>query len=402
MLETTTRVLFVDDEPMVLEALQDRLRRYRHRWAMVFVESAAEAISVLECTPFDVIVTDMRMPNQDGAALLQWVKEHAPSMGRIVLSGYTDRQSALACLGIAHLTLGKPCEMNALERGIECAGSFQRLLSHPTLKDVVGSTDRLPTLPRVSLELRMALADDRASIGTIAGIVERDPGLSAKLLHVVNSPVFGLRRSVSSARDAIRYLGLELLQDIMLALHTYSCFELPVGGRLTMEMHRDHSLRTARIASAIAGRELAADAFSAGLLHDVGALLLETALPDLMDELHLAGMAQARPQHELEKEAWGVTHADVGAFLLGLWGLPDSIVQSVALHHSPNHESAPRVASLVAVADALAHEQTGHQSPADTASVFHRSPEILQRLSRWREQALGVMGEASARVEAGS
>ena len=397
MLETI-RVLFVDDEPMVLEALENRLRRYRHRWAMVFVDSAAAAISVLECTPFDVIVTDMRMPNQDGRALLEWVKEHAPSMGRIVLSGYTDRQSALACLGIAHLTLGKPCEIDALERGIECAGRFQHLLSHPTLKDVVGSTDRLPTLPRVSLELRTALADEHASIGTIAGIVERDPGLSAKLLQVINSPIFGLRRSVTSSREAVSYLGLDLLQDLMLALHTYSCFELPVGGRLTMQMHRDHSLRTARIAAAIAGREHAA-AFSAGLLHDVGTLLLHAELPDLMNELYCASVVQGRPQHELEREAWGVTHADVGAFLLGLWGLPDSIVQSVALHHSPDRGPGSHLASLVAVADALAHEQTGHQSSAQTERSFHESPELLERLPHWRGQAARIMSEESARLE---
>jgi HD-like signal output (HDOD) protein len=367
--------------------LRDRLRNYRQRWTMAFSSSAHDAISQMRNDPFDVIVSDMRMPEIDGAELLSWVKEHRPSMGRIALSGHTDRETAFRSLGVAHLTLSKPCELRTLERGIECAGRFHRLLSHPKLKEVVGSTDRLPSLPRVCIELRRVLADEAVSVDSVTSVVERDTALSAKLLQVVNSPIFGLRRSVNRVRDAISYLGTNLIQDLMVSLHALTVFKLPVGARLSMEMHRDHSMRTARIASALASIEQAPECFSAGLLHDVGNLLLHTQASEMVDELLEAAESADQPHYVLEREAWGVTHADVGAFLLGLWGLPDGIVQAVALHHSYAEVASTEVSRIVSIADALAHEQTGHQTEKQTEQTFAYDEAALQSLPEWRAKA---------------
>jgi HD-like signal output (HDOD) protein len=389
--------MLVDDEPFVLQALEERLRRFRARWKMSFASSALEAVESLQADAFDVIVSDMRMPEMDGTQLLLWVKEHRPAMGRIVLSGQTDKETALKSLGVAHLTLAKPCEMRDLERGIECAGRFNRLMTHPTLKHVVTGSDRLPSLPRVCLELREALASDKSTAASVGEIVKQDPALCAKMLQVVNSPIFGLRRGVTSAAEAVSFLGLDMVRDLMLALHTFTAFEFPLGAKLSMEVHRDHGLRTARIAGAIAAPAESADAFSAGLLHDLGSLMLQTNGAHLLDEVYTQSEERELPHHEVEYEAWGVTHADVGALLLGLWGIPDSIVQAVLFHHHPAGPGATDLARIIAIADALAHEQMGHQSMEATTDAFGDIPDLASQLPELREKALRATSEGSGR-----
>jgi HD-like signal output (HDOD) protein len=267
---------------------------------------------------------------------------------------------------------------------------------HPTLKHVVGAADGQAALPRVCLELREALVSDKSTATSVGEIIKQDPALCARLLQAVNSPIFGLRRSVTSAAEAVSFLGLDRVNDLMLALHAFTSFELPLGAKLSMEVHRDHGLRTARIAATIAKSHHSVDAFAAGLLHDLGSLLLQSNGAALFDEVYRDSEERGLQQHEVEHQLWGVTHADVGALLLGLWGLPDTIVQAVAYHHKPASEAATDLAKTVAVADALAHEQIGHQAMEVTAEIFGDLPNIARELPELRERALGATSETSS------
>jgi CheY-like chemotaxis protein len=201
------RIIFVDDEVRILEGLQRMLRPQRHIWEMAFAPSGQSALQMMEAAPFDVIVSDMRMPGMDGATLLRAVREKYPSVLRIILSGYTELEAALNAVPVAHQFLVKPCDQDTLQTAIERATSLNSILNNKRLESIVGSMQQLPSLPKSCIEMREVLADPDSSSHSIALLVERDPAMSAKVLQLVNSAFFGVARNISDINTAITYLG---------------------------------------------------------------------------------------------------------------------------------------------------------------------------------------------------
>ena len=388
------RILFVDDERFVLEGLEDLLARYRHKWEMVFSVSGQAALEDMQQKPFDVIVADMRMPGMDGEALLRLVNEKHPGTVRIVLSGQSEMEAAMRTVPIAHQFLHKPCDPGILEKVVERACSLQALVGDETVRKVVGGLRRLPTLPSVYAALQRTLADGRSGATDVARVLEQDIGMSAKVLQLVNSAFFGLGRRISSIQEAVSYLGFRMIQQVVLASEVFKGDGLDSRSGLSLERLRDHAVLTAGIARRVlAGdRKQAEDAWAAGLLHDIGKLILAAELPE-----HLLNAAQAareaqQPMFRAEQELYGVTHAEIGAYLLGVWGLPYPIVEAVANHHVPGRVQQPCLDTLTAVhvANALAHEADadGETLSSSTLDVeYLESLGLADQIESWREFA---------------
>ncbi|MEW5847940.1 MAG: response regulator [Myxococcota bacterium] len=390
------RILFVDDEPMILAGLQNTLRPLRREWDTVFVDSGAAALDQLAAAPFDVIVSDMRMPRMDGATLLQQVHQRHPQVVRIVLSGYTEMEAALRAVPIAHQFLTKPCEPTLLRSVIERACSLQKLMGDVAVRDIVGSVRSLPSTPRVYLALTRALENPNTSVRELAGIVETDVAMSAKILQLVNSAFFGLARRFTSIQEAVAYLGTNMMKSLTLSVETFQSFpELRVKGFDPDGLQR-HSVLTARIARQMfKDKRQAEDAFTAAMLHDVGKLIAVTHYPERFCKALDAAREQARPLVDVEYETAGASHAEAGAYLLGIWGLPYPVVEAVAHHHHP--QAVPHtgfdLVDAVYVADVLAEEAAGG-GPPETACNGHPLDEVhlarlgmLNQLSAWRELA---------------
>jgi DNA-binding NtrC family response regulator len=168
------RILFVDDEVKILEGLRRMLRPMRNEWEMDFAPGGQAALDLMAASPFDVIVSDMRMPGLDGAALLEQVCARYPQVVRIVLSGHTDVAAALRVVPIAHQFLAKPCDTGMVRLAIDRACQLQALLTDGSVRSLVGGLGDLPALPRIYDALNKALADPDSSIAKIANIVEQD------------------------------------------------------------------------------------------------------------------------------------------------------------------------------------------------------------------------------------
>ncbi|HZR99600.1 MAG TPA: response regulator [Chloroflexota bacterium] len=356
------RILFVDDEPQMLSGLQRLLRPQRHEWDMTFAAGGEQALVALAETPCDVIVTDMRMPGMDGVTLLEQVKTQWPQMVRIVLSGYTELEATLRTVPVAHQFLTKPCDPDRLKEVVERACALQSLLGGDALRATIAQMGDLPSQPGVYLALAEALADPATSMADVARLVEQDIAMSAKCLQLVNSAFFGLGRRVTSVQQAVSYLGTDMLKALVFTVEVFHAFQ-PAGaaGGFDLEALQRHSLLVARLATKLlAGRQPADDAFVAGMLHDVGKLVLVTRLPEQAAAIAAGAAQTGRPWHVMEEEVLGVTHAEIGAYLLGLWGLPQQTVEALAYHHTPAR--LPRnefdVLAAVYVADVLIDEQT--------------------------------------------
>ena len=369
------RILFVDDEPKVLEGLQRMLRPQRKQWEMVFANSGAEALSVLETAPFDVIVSDMRMPEMDGATLLEQVQQRFPGVVRMVLSGYFEMEMAMRAVPVAHQYLAKPCDPEKLRLAIERACGFAAILTDEAARRVVGAIGRLPTLPRTCATLIEALRNPDVPIEEIGRIIEQDVGMTAKVLQLVNSAFFGLLQEVTTVRTAVSYLGLDVLKQLVLSVEIFRTFHprqaLPW---FSIEAFQSHSRLAAAIAARLpADKKTAAAAVVAALLHDTGKLVLAARLPGPFERALETAAREGRPLHVVERELTGTGHAEIGAYLLALWGLPLPIVDAVCRHHHPAVTEADgpglSVLAITHIADGLAFEQamdTPSEAPPDT------------------------------------
>lgn len=396
-------LLFVDDESKLLDGLKRALRPMRHEWNMTFVTSGAEALTALAQAPFDVIISDMRMPGMDGPQLLKEVQQRYPQVVRIVLSGQSDQELIYRSICSTHLYLAKPCESEQLKAAVLRACALRELLGNDSLRRLVTGMQQLPSQPTLYAEIRREAESKTASLKTISTIISKDMGMTAKIMQLVNSAYFGLRGTVSTAEQAVNLLGLDTVQALVLTVHIFSQCAAPHGSRFNMSHLWEASTKTGALARAIAKAEHAPalttdQAYTGGLLHDVGVLVLVANALKRYEALLETADEKGIPLWEVEYQEWGATHAEIGAYLLGLWGLGDPIVEAVAFHHHPSDCLGNTFSPLTAVHVAnilqqeLSHQATGGVQSQIDFTYLDRL-QMTDRLPHWREVASTVQRE---------
>jgi HD-like signal output (HDOD) protein/CheY-like chemotaxis protein len=335
------RILFVDDDPLVLQAMERMLRPVRSQWDMRFAGSGAEALELMAAQAFDVIVTDMRMPRMNGATLLKEVLRRHPATIRFVLSGQADQDLVAQCVGVAHQYLSKPCETERLVRSIQSALAVAERAGDPAIRSLVGGIDALPSLPELYFQITRALERESVSTQELARIIQQDIAMTAKILKLVNSTFFGLRRSIETPAEAITYLGVETVKGLVLVNGIFeqaTPFQIP---GFTLDDLWQHTLRVASGACRIArletqDRSLQEEAFVGGILHDLGILILANRFRDAYGRIVGAVAGAGAALLDRERAEFQTTHPEVGAYLLGLWGIPAPICAIVRHHHQPD------------------------------------------------------------------
>lgn len=391
-------VLFVDDEPNILSALQRMLRGQRSEWKMSFASSGEEALRFLAEIDVDVIVSDMKMPGMDGADLLEKVSELHPHIVRVILSGYSEKEGSMRSVGSAHQYLSKPCDPEVLKTTIANICAQRELLTDQSLRQLVTRLPSIPSLPGIYVELVDELGRSDCSTRRIAELIRKDIGMTVKILQIVNSAFFGLSRPISDARTAVEFLGLDTIASLTLGVGVISQIEQRGQGAMFAELWA-HSMSVGVAASNIAAIENAdagSDAFTAGLLHDIGRIILAVNLPEEYRTACALFAAEHISMVDAETHVFGATHAEVGAYLLGLWGLPSEVVRAVAFHHHPFALPGERFTALTAVhaANGILRKAHLEQGTCDTKLNLDYLSQVglIGRLPVWQE----VFGAQSA------
>ena len=388
------RILFVDDEPNILQGLRRMLRPMRKEWEMAFASSGEEALTLMDTQGFDVIVSDMRMPGMDGATLLNEVMRRHPETVRFVLSGQSDKETIFRSVGPTHQFLAKPCDPDVLKATVDRAFSLRDLLTNEHLKNLVSQMPSLPTLPETYRKLVEELQAPDSSISSIGKIVESDVGMTAKLLQWVNSAFFGVRQHISSPTQAASLLGLDTLRALVLMVGAFTQFEnRRFPKNFSLDIFGQHSLCVGAATQLICKLEKlpekeSSDAFTGGVLHDSGMLVFAANCPRDYQACIEEAIQQKISISEAEEDCFGCTHSAVGAYLLGLWGLPDLVVESVAYHHVPSQCAVQAFSPLTAVhvANVLAHEIQEMSLPKpQLAEGYLKRIGVSERLSVWRD-----------------
>lgn len=399
------RVLFVDDEPELLAGLQNALRRHRKEWDMRFVVGGRAALEHLAHEPCDVVVSDLRMPDLNGQELLRRVSEDHPETLRLILSGNAERRQAVELARHAHQYLPKPSEPEVLHAAITRAIALRDSLAQPDLLRLVSGIGDLPSAPGTYCRVREILDDPTGSLKDVADVVAQDPAMAAKVMHLARSAFVGSRFDAADLVQAVLHVGGLLVQGIALSAELASVF---VSTHPAHELGlRDVQLQAAAtggLARAIVrgrGQAGADEAFLAGVLHEVGAVILSSRAA----EVRLSTVAESRATNTridlVERHEMGTTHADLGAYLLTLWGLPQLSVEAVLRHHTPTDPGAPGGEVVLAVhlaaglvAEAL-HQpagEVGHFDPdfLEAAGAVDDLPDLRQLCSREMAHAIGA------------
>ena len=391
MARNNMRILFVDDEPNIIQALKRMLHSMKNEWDMFFAESGEAALKIMSIQPIDILVTDMRMPQMDGAQLLSIVKEKYPGVARIILSGYSEKEFIMKTSSTAHQFLVKPCKLESLKHIIQTLSSRHRLVCNEDIKAKVTGLSNLPILPDVYKKLDAELKSSNVSLKKIGSIIAQDITMTAKILQMVNSAFFGLPQKINDPVQAANFLGMDTLKSLVLFHHLFSSFEKNESIQDFMKKVWSHSFKVAYASKKIMelrcqDHQILEQTFIAGLLHDIGKLIL-VQTPGYRDKFADLDYINGKDILILEQSLLGTDHSLVGGYLLGLWGLPDYIVESAAFHHSPSEIGNEQFSILSAVH--LAHIGSDAEN---LDKDYLKSIGVLDELEKYSEIVSSIEG----------
>lgn len=393
------RILCVHDDPDVLERFRRALLEREHDWHVRLERTTESGMTAFHDWRPDAVVAGIRPPMVDGVDLLMRVRDEQGELVRIAIGDPVLNDTSLRALKIAHRVVPDTIPATDFVELLRRSLLLRDLVSPAPLRKLLGEVGSLPTVPRVYSELTRRLEDPSVSVVELADLVSEDVALSTQVLRMANSAYFGRERSVLGLTSAAARLGTRLLRSLVLTAELYGGFALPRSYDGQMEEFQRHSALVARIASSLEPRAAwKDDAFSAGLLHDVGKLVLLSRLTRRYENIRAAALESGRELHEMETQELGAHHGAIGACLLGMWGLPSTILEAVHGHHGISLEVHHRLnpSRAVALADRLAHDVTDPEDVREQRSVLPMTLITDPRWAWWREMAEQMAMDAAA------
>ncbi|MCS7020393.1 MAG: response regulator [Gemmataceae bacterium] len=358
------RILFVADDPHLHRFLRQLMEPLEGEWQACYCRSGPEALKQLSDGPYTIVVADLRLGGGYCQELLIQTREQAPETVRIVLAGPGDQELLLRVLPLTQRILSKPCDPAELYAALQRTHSLRELLRSPAVVSIIGRLGQIPTLSTLYSRISEELLKPDYSLAKVGELVSQDPGIAARLLQVANSALIGLRRPATTPAQAVRVLGGELTRTLVLAADLFTRYNPARLKPFSIDALWDHSQAVAALAGKIAQSERlddrsVRDSTLAGLFHDIGQLLLASQMPEAYREVLSLARREGLALAAAEQQVFGATHAEVGAYLLGVWGLHDPLVEAVAWHHAPEQCPGTTLSPLttVHVAETLLNEQ---------------------------------------------
>jgi HD-like signal output (HDOD) protein/CheY-like chemotaxis protein len=376
----------VDDELPVLNLLQTLFRHSNPEWESSFTDRGPKALALMQDQSFDVIVSDMRMPEMNGAELLEQTRLHHPRTARIVLSGYADQPMSIRSLASTHQYLAKPFTLTGLQTALNRIFGIADFVPDPDLQIALGGLHLLPSAPLVYERAVQDLQSAAANSDTLGGVLAQDVAVTAKLMQIVHSAFFGAPRPLMTAKDCAQVLGFNLLRTLVASNHFLLPSPGPEIGGLSLETLTRHSVSTGLRATRILSHERATPdiikaAFTTGALHQIGRLALATVRPDQYCGVMRRVFAGETTLIQAERDAFGVHHGQVGAYLLGLWGLPDNLVELIANLPDPRSHRSQGFGPLAALYLASYCERSSSGLPETAFAPLDREYLAALRIS---------------------
>lgn len=373
-------VLFVDDEIDVLEGYKRVFYKQHAVWEIYFALSTDEAMILLDKNDIDILITDIKMPISDGIDLLYKVKAKYPHIFRFVLSGHHDEIKAFHAAGAAHQFFVKPMKHQKIVDIINESYKIKKQLKFEYITDFLNGISVLPVSTDILIELDKELNNDNVDINKVETLVYNSPALVAKIFQFVNSSFIGLKVHVNNIKRAIDLLGTKNISNILLHIFLFNNDKYSPSVLAQCKSISNHCLFTASLCLYVSkhfkcDEDTKKELYSAAILHDVGYLAFityakkEIVFKNVILEENIAH----------ENDLFGINHAEAGAYLMKVWGLPDSLVRAIEFHHNPlamNNESISSVECLY-IADTIARHISNLNIIPSSDNLFEILPSLL-------------------------
>ena len=394
------RILFVGENQALCQEFQARCRGPESAWTVQHVHTEEEGLALCQEQTIAAVVADVNLNEKSGAELLDAFMRRQPKAVRILVSDMADVESTMKCIGLAHHHLLKPCSAQTLLHALKEALAQEAWLPSEPVQGLIAQMRHVPSPLKAYTQIVQEMKSPACSLEKIADLIAQDPAITAKILQLANSAVFGLELNVASPVEAIGCIGLETTKAVVLLAHTFSSFDSLKLVHFSVEDLWRHSVEVGRMARRLAaleeaGEEVAEQAFAAGLLHDIGKLLFAANHPGLFGKV----LRLAREQHcnlwEAEAQILpGVGHAELGATVLGIWGLPKTITEAVALHHGPWRQRGHAFSPVTAVHAANIFDHETHPDPdiilpSQINTSYLKDMGLAGRVEDWRRGCVG-------------
>jgi HD-like signal output (HDOD) protein len=383
------RICFVGFSGLDLELLQSALLRVAGIWDCEFFTDGPAALVALGAGDVDGVVAKAGKSSIDSAEFMHQAAARQPRALRIIVGDLIEQELIINCIGATHQFISEPCKPQDLISAIQRGMALDAFMSSDQIRALAPKLRRMPSLPSAYFEVLKQVESSSATIQSVGEVILRDPALTARLLQMANSSAFALAQKVTDPMDALSWLGLDTVKSLVLCLQVFAQDDAAKQSGISLDELWEHSVVVAKMAHDITlfqtgDKLLASDALTAGLLHDVGRIVIASNLPKEYAETVKVAKEQKRPLHVQEAAQFGVHHAQIGAYLMGLWGMPAALVEAVALHHTPSRTPAKDFSLLTAVhvADVFAHE-----------NEEGRSELVLPKLDPIYLSALGLDGK---------
>jgi HD-like signal output (HDOD) protein/CheY-like chemotaxis protein len=394
------RILFVGEDQALCQDFQACCPGPEGAWTVQHVRTEEEALALCHQQTIAAVVADVNVGGKSGTELLDAFMRRQPKALRVIISDLADVESTMKCIGHAHHHVLKPCSAQTLLQVLEQAFAQEAWLPSEPVQGLIAQMRQVPSPLKAYAQIVEEMKSPSCSLEKIAELIAQDPAITAKVLQLANSAVFGLQLNIIRPSEAIGYIGLEVTRAVVLLAHTFSSFDQLKLVRFSMEDLWRHSVRVGQLARRLAvlesaGEDLAEQAFVAGLLHDIGKLLFAANHGGLFGKV----LRLAREQHcnlwEAEAQVLpGVGHAELGATVLGIWGLPKTITEAVAVHHCPWRQRGRTFSAVTAVhvGNILDHEDHPDPSiilPSQINTSYLKDIGLAGRVEDWRRGCAG-------------
>ncbi len=371
----TTRILIIDEDPKALQDYRDALAPKSGQWTIDYAPCVDEGLRAAQEDKPDVVIAALSIADGHGADILTRFEKIAPDAQRFITATEEDKPKLESTFGSSFQFLPSPCPPARLITEIQRCVAIDNWLGNDRIKKLISKMGEFPSLPPIYLKVVNALNSRDASADAIAQAIAGDLAISAKVLQTVNSSFYGFDEKISNISQAVNILGIDCVKNLVLAIQVFNKMGRTAEQKAITDQLWHHSMSVAVAARRIVAYETkddkaAEEAYSAGLMHDIGKLVLLNAVPKQFAAARELSNEISIPLKEAEDQVIGCNHAETGAYLLARWGMPANLTEAVALHHEPVNSFGKSFSALAAVhvANAIVHHRQRPDHPGSLLS----------------------------------
>jgi HD-like signal output (HDOD) protein len=385
------RALIVGQDAAWCEQVQRGIAPLKPNWKMNCATECAEALEAIASECFHIFILNARTPH--ATSLLKALEMELAESVCLVCCDTSDRTSSAPWRGSGATLVPEDADAATLVTHVKRTQRIREWMIDPSIKKLISQIRRLPAQPKLHLEVTEELQSPSASLDVVGKIISQDPIMTAKILQVVNSAFFGLGREISDTTEAVMVLGAERIKSLILLAGAFSQYAGAKCPGFSPEPVWAHSVQVGTFARTITwtvtkDAKLAEAAFTAGLMHDIGKLVIAGNLPDMYDTVQRLKAGKRITQRDAEMDILGTSHAELGGCLLATWGLPLAILEAIAWHHQPEraHEKEFSLLAAVHAANVFAQENNGDEGARSTINVqYLKDIGVGGSANAWRE-----------------